>query len=154
MSLRFSNFNNNICGNVVKYCLLTLYVAGSSSQAVLVIRDHNCLRLPRAHCSCQPVCVMSRQRRGRIIFQKKNLIPMISNLYLLYTRTMVAKCIPIFSILLTHEGSHREVYQEFQPSYDIFHRWCQGLFRPQVPCTPSLHCPMANSALTPNQQPV
>ena len=25
-------------------------------------------------------------------------------------------------ILLIHEGSHREVYQEFQPSYDIFHR--------------------------------
>ena len=26
------------------------------------------------------------------------------------------------SILLTHEGSHREVYQEFQPNYDIFRR--------------------------------
>ena len=38
-----------------------------------------------------------------------------------------------FFILLTHEGSHREVYQEFQPSYDIFRRWCQGLFRTQVP---------------------
>ena len=25
-------------------------------------------------------------------------------------------------ILLTHEGSHREVYLEFQPGYDIFHR--------------------------------
>ena len=37
------------------------------------------------------------------------------------------------------EGSHREVYQEFQLSYDIFRRWCQELFRPQVPCTPSLH---------------
>ena len=24
-----------------------------------------------------------------------------------------------FFILLTHEGSHREVYQEFQPSCDI-----------------------------------
>ena len=24
-------------------------------------------------------------------------------------------------ILLVHEGSHREVYQEFQPSYDTFH---------------------------------
>ena len=51
-----------------------------------------------------------------------------------------------FFILLIHEGSHREVYQEFQPSYDIFRRWCQGLLRPQVPCTPSLHCPIANSA--------
>ena len=40
-------------------------------------------------------------------------------------------------ILLIHEGSHREVYEEFQPSYDIFCRWCQGLFRPQVPCTPA-----------------
>ena len=27
-----------------------------------------------------------------------------------------------FLILLTHEGSHREVYQELQPSYDIFRR--------------------------------
>ena len=33
-------------------------------------------------------------------------------------------------ILLIHEGSHREVYQDFQPSYDIFCSWCQGLFRP------------------------
>ena len=24
--------------------------------------------------------------------------------------------------LLTHEGSHREVYREFQPNYDIFGR--------------------------------
>ena len=29
---------------------------------------------------------------------------------------------------------------------DIVRRWCQGLFRPQVPCTLSLHCPIANSA--------
>ena len=51
-------------------------------------------------------------------------------------------------ILLTYGGSHTEVYQEFEPSYDIFRRWCQGLFRPQVSCTPSLHCPIANSAST------
>ena len=38
--------------------------------------------------------------------------------------------------LLAHNGSHREVYQEFQPSYDTVCRRCQGLFRPQVPCTP------------------
>ena len=44
-------------------------------------------------------------------------------------------------ILLTHEGSHWKVYWEFQPSYDIFRRWCQELFIPQVPCTPGLHCP-------------
>ena len=31
-----------------------------------------------------------------------------------------------FFILLTHKGSHREVYKEFQPSYDIVLRWCQG----------------------------
>ena len=31
---------------------------------------------------------------------------------------------------------------------------CQGLIRPQVPCTPSLHCPIANSASTQSQQPV
>ena len=57
-------------------------------------------------------------------------------------------------LLLLHEGSHREVYQEFKPSYDIFRWWCQGLFRPQVPCTPNLHCPIANSASTQSQQPV
>ena len=57
-------------------------------------------------------------------------------------------------ILLTHEGSHREIYQEFQPSYDIFCRWCHGLSRPQVPCTPSLHFQIANSASTQSQQPV
>ena len=27
-----------------------------------------------------------------------------------------------FSILLTHEGLHREVYRDFQPGYDIFRR--------------------------------
>ena len=54
--------------------------------------------------------------------------------------------------LLTHEGSHSEVYQEFQPNYDIFRRWCQRLFRPQVPCTSSLHGPIANS--TQRQQPI
>ena len=59
-----------------------------------------------------------------------------------------------FSILLTHKGSKREVYQEIQPSYDLFQRWCQGLFRPQVPCTPNLHCPIANSVSTQSQQPV
>ena len=36
----------------------------------------------------------------------------------------------LFFVLLTHQGSHREVYQSFQPSYDIFRRWCQELFRP------------------------
>ena len=45
-----------------------------------------------------------------------------------------------FPILLTHEGSHREVYQDFHPCYHIFRRWCQGLFRPQAPCTSRLHC--------------
>ena len=56
-------------------------------------------------------------------------------------------------ILLTHEGSHREVYRDFQPSYDIFRRWCQGFFRPQVPYA-SLHCPIASSASTQSQQTV
>ena len=31
--------------------------------------------------------------------------------------------------LLTHEGSHREVYWEFQPSYGIFQRVVQGSHR-------------------------
>ena len=53
------------------------------------------------------------------------------------------------SYLLTLMGQqvlYSEVYQEFQPIYDIFHRWCQRLIRPQAPCTPSLHCPIGNSA--------
>ena len=31
--------------------------------------------------------------------------------------------------------------------------WRQGLFRPQIMCTSSLHCPIVNSASTPSQQP-
>ena len=46
-------------------------------------------------------------------------------------------------ILLTHEGSRREVY-----------RWYQGLFRPRAQCTPSLHCPIANPASKQSQLPV
>ena len=67
-----------------------------------------------------------------------------------------AQCLSAFFsfILLIHKRSHREVYQEFQPSYEIFRRRCQGLFRLQVQSTPSLHCPIANSASTQNQQPV
>ena len=38
--------------------------------------------------------------------------------------------------------------QVVQPRYD---RWCQGLFRPQVLGTPSLHCSIANSASTQSQ---
>ena len=50
----------------------------------------------------------------------------------------------------------REVYQEFQPSYDIFHRsrakGCSDhRFRA---CTPSLHCPIAYSVSTQSQQSV
>ena len=62
--------------------------------------------------------------------------------------------ITFFFILLTHEGSHREVYQEFQPNYDILYRWWQGLIRPKVPCTPRLHFPIANYASTQSQQTV
>ena len=53
-----------------------------------------------------------------------------------------------------HKGSHWEVYQEFQPSYDSLGMWCQGLFRPRVPCTQSLHGPIADSASTQSQQQV
>ena len=42
----------------------------------------------------------------------------------------------------------------FPTQLDIFRRWCQGLIRSQVPCTPSLHCLIANSASTQSQQPV
>ena len=38
-------------------------------------------------------------------------------------------------ILLTHKGSHCIDYHDFRSNYDIFHMWCQGLFRPSVPCT-------------------
>ena len=43
----------------------------------------------------------------------------------------------LFFNLLTHEGWHREVYQESQLSYDIIRRLVQGLFRPQVLYTPA-----------------
>ena len=37
---------------------------------------------------------------------------------------IVAALIIFFSfILVIHEGSQKEVYQEFQPSYDIVRRW-------------------------------
>ena len=54
-------------------------------------------------------------------------------------------------ILLTHEGAHREVYHDFQPSLTsggdkccLNHKFVH----------PSLHCPLANSASTQSQQPV
>ena len=57
----------------------------------------------------------------------------------LYTETM-----PILEFLFEIKGvkvdflfhpadPRREVYREFPPSYDIFRRWCQGLFRSGVP---------------------
>ena len=51
-----------------------------------------------------------------------------------------------FFILLTLEGSQRGSLAEFATQLDIVRRWCQGLFRPQVPCTHNQHCPVANSA--------
>ena len=45
-------------------------------------------------------------------------------------------------ILLAHKGSHWEFYWDFQPQHYIIRRWCQGLLRQLVPCTPSLHCPL------------
>ena len=59
-----------------------------------------------------------------------------------------------FFILVTLDWSHRKVYQKFLPSYDIVHWWRQGLFRSQVPCTPSLYHPISNSVSTQSQQPV
>ena len=67
-------------------------------------------------------------------------------------RLALYKMSSFWSKQTVHE--HWVVYQEFQPSYDIFRRWCQVLFRPQVPCTPSLNCLITNSALTKSQQPV
>ena len=57
-----------------------------------------------------------------------------------------------FCIPLTHEGSHREVYKEFQPSYDIFRR--SGAKDCSDHRLHWLHCPIANSTLTQSQQPV
>ena len=59
-----------------------------------------------------------------------------------------------FLILLTHEGSHREAYRDFQPSLTSSAGGAKGCSEPQVPCTPSLYCPTANSASTQSQQPV
>ena len=58
-----------------------------------------------------------------------------------------------FFILLTHEGSHREIYQEFQPSYDIFRGGVKGCsdhrFRVPPACTAAqlltLHQHIANN---------
>ena len=41
----------------------------------------------------------------------------------------------------------------FPTQLDIIRRY-QGLFRPQIPCTLSIHCPIANSASIQSQQPV
>ena len=65
--------------------------------------------------------------------------------FCLFAKKMLKNRVLFYYFLLTHEGLNREAYQEFQPNHDIFLRWCQGLFRPQVPCTPSLHCPIDNS---------
>ena len=35
---------------------------------------------------------------------------------------LISRPILVFFILLTHKGSQREVFQAFQPSYDIFRR--------------------------------
>ena len=58
-------------------------------------------------------------------------------------------------ILLTHEGSHREVYQKFQPSYDIFHsadgaKGCSDhRFRVVGKIGPHGPLPLAQSAVRP-----
>ena len=51
--------------------------------------------------------------------------------------------------------SHREVYREFQPSYDIFRRYgAKGCSDHRFRAPPNLHCAAANSASTQSQQPV
>ena len=126
-----------------------------------------------SYCHCSRfVCFGRRKKKKRLIWGRngkyiqrgrieKNctsrnyLVNKIQKLCINHMPKQVGEAQLIFCfILLTHEGSQREVYQEFQLSYDIFCRRCQGLFRPQVPCTPSLHCPIANSASTQSQQPV
>ena len=60
-----------------------------------------------------------------------------------WTNNLQAHTHTFFPILQTHEGSHREIYQEFQPSYDIFRRsGAKGCSNHRfLACTPSLHCP-------------
>lgn len=43
---------------------------------------------------------------------------------------------------------------EFLMQLGIFRSRCQGLFTSQVPCTPSIYCPIANSESNLSQQPV
>ena len=54
-------------------------------------------------------------------------------------------------LLLAYEGyvTHREgSLLGFPTQFDFAHTWSQGWFRPQMPRTSSLHCPIANAALT------
>ena len=99
-------------------------------------------------------------KKGLYYFLKFFILPVKKDKYLpaqwatWITAKIFKVCLQkLFFLLLTHEGSYRAVYKEFQPSHDIFRRWCQGLFRPQALCTPSLHCPIASSAPTQSQQP-
>ena len=58
-------------------------------------------------------------------------------------------------ILLTHKGSHREAYRDFQPSLTSFAAGAKGCSdHSGLRATPSLHCPIANSTSTQCQQPV
>ena len=58
-------------------------------------------------------------------------------------------------ILLTHKGSHGEVYREFQPSYDIFRRsGVKGCLDHSGFCAPAAYTAIANSVSTKSKQPV
>ena len=56
------------------------------------------------------------------------------------TKMSVRDLIIVLGVFLFHPAdSHKEAYQEFQPSYKVVRKWYQGFFRPQVMCVPSLH---------------
>ena len=58
-------------------------------------------------------------------------------------------------ILLIHEGSHREAYQNFQPSLTSSAGGAKGFSDHRFRAPPAgLYCPIANSASTQSQQPV
>ena len=60
------------------------------------------------------------QRRGEL--DKKMFFTPPQSFSLLCDPTLISETIIFCFILRTHEESHREVYQEFQPGYDIVHR--------------------------------
>ena len=83
------------------------------------------------------------QLRGGMIVASRTIRKYISHLSFL------------FHLQLTHEGSHREGLPGCPTQLkNLLKACCQGLCKPQALRTPSLNCPIGNSASTLSQQPV